>query len=189
MKHIAVMLAQRLGIGLFSLLVVSLFIALGVELLPGDLAEEILGQAATPETVAAFRRELGLDLPAHTRYFAWLGDLLSGDFGRSLANDREIAELLGSRIFNTLFLAGFAAAISVPLALTLGVLAALYRNTAFDRTINATTLTSISFPDFFVAYVLILFLAIQAGALSRASPRSMRTPPSRIACIARCCPR
>ena len=163
MKHIAVMLVQRLGIGLFSLLVVSLFIALGVELLPGDLAEEILGQAATPETVAAFRRELGLDLPAHTRYFAWLGDLLSGDFGRSLANDREIAELLGPRIFNTLFLAGFAAAISVPLALTLGVLAALYRNTAFDRTINATTLTSISFPDFFVAYVLILFLAIQAG--------------------------
>ena len=163
MRHVGYMLAQRLGIGLFSLLVVSLFIALGVELLPGDLAEEILGQAATPETVAAFRRELGLDLPVHARYVAWLGDLLHGDFGRSLANDREIDELLGPRVFNTLFLAGFAAAISVPLALTLGVLAALYRNTTFDRTVNATTLTSISFPDFFVAYVLILFLAIQAG--------------------------
>ncbi len=163
MAQILKMVSQRLLLGLLTLFVVSLIIFLGVELLPGDLAQAILGQAATPETVAAFRRELKLDLPAYERYFEWLGGMLQGDFGRSLANQREISELLGARLENTLFLAALAAVISVPLALTLGILAALYRNTLYDRTVNVVTLTSISFPEFFVAYILILFLAIQAG--------------------------
>ena len=163
MHPLLVMIAQRLGLGLLTLFVVSLIIFLGVELLPGDLAEEILGQAATPETVAAMRRELGLDLPPHIRYVDWLGSMLQGDFGRSLANQREISELLGTRLWNTLFLAALAAAIAVPLALALGILAALYRNTFIDRGINVFALSSISFPEFFVAYILILFLAVQAG--------------------------
>jgi peptide/nickel transport system permease protein len=157
------MVAQRLALGLLTLFVVSLIIFLGMHLLPGDLAQEILGQSATPETVAAFRRELGLDLPAHTRYFNWLWAIAHGDLGQSLANQREISELLAYRLGNTLFLAAFAAVISVPLALTLGVLAALYRNSLFDRAINAGTLISISFPEFFVAYILILLLAVNAG--------------------------
>ena len=163
MGQILKMVGQRLLLGLLTLFVVSLIIFLGVELLPGDLAQAILGQAATPETVAAFRKELKLDLPAYERYFEWLGGMVQGDFGRSLANQREISELLGARLENTLFLAALAAVISVPLALTLGILAALYRNTLYDRTVNVVTLTSISFPEFFVAYILILFLAIQAG--------------------------
>ncbi len=163
MIKILQMVAQRIALGLLTLFVVSLIIFLGVELLPGDLAEAILGQAATPETVAAFRRELGLDLPPHTRYLEWLGGMLQGDFGRSLANDRPIADLIGVRFANTLFLAAIAAIISVPLAVSLGVLAALYRNTLFDRTINIVTLSSISFPEFFVAYILILLLSINAS--------------------------
>ena len=163
MLKILQMVAQRIALGLLTLFVVSLIIFLGVEFLPGDLAEAVLGQAATPETVAAFRRELGLDLPPHTRYFQWLGNILQGDFGRSLANDREISELIGVRFGNTLFLAAIAAVISVPLAVTLGVMAALYRNTLFDRTINIITLSSISFPEFFVAYILIYFLSIKAN--------------------------
>lgn len=167
------MVLQRLGLGLLTLFVVSLLIFISVELLPGDLAEEILGQAATPETVAAFRKELGLDQPPVTRYLQWLGGIIQGDFGRSLANQREISELIGRRLGNTLFLAGLAALIAVPLALTLGVLAALYRNSLFDRGVNVFTLTSISFPEFFVAYILILFLAVQAGwfpSISNISP-------------------
>jgi len=163
MSSIIRMVVQRLGLGLITLFVVSLIIFLAVELLPGDLAQEVLGQSATPETVAAFRKELGLDQPAHIRYFTWLGDLLQGDFGRSLANEREISELIGTRLYNTLFLAVLAACIAVPLSLTLGVLAALYRNSWFDRGINVVTLTSISFPEFFVAYILILWLAVHAG--------------------------
>jgi peptide/nickel transport system permease protein len=161
MAKILTMIAQRLGLGLITLWVVSIIIFLGVELLPGDLAEVILGQAATEETVAAIRRELKLDLPAHERYIDWLGGFMQGDMGRSLANQREIAELIGGRLSNTLFLALFAAIISVPLAVILGVLAALYRYSIYDRVVNAVTLTSISFPEFFIAYILILFLAVQ----------------------------
>ncbi len=157
------MVAQRLALGLLTLFVVSLIIFLAVELLPGDLAEAILGQAATAETVEALRRELGLDLPVYTRYFDWLFGMLQGDMGRSLASQREISELIGWRLRNTLSLAVLAAIISVPLAVTLGILAALYRNSIFDRAINVITLSSISFPEFFIAYILILFLAVQLG--------------------------
>ncbi len=163
MNKIVRMVAQRLALGFLTLFVVSLIIFLGVELLPGDLAQSILGQAATPETVAALRSELKLDLPAYERYFDWLVGMMQGDFGRSLANKRELSELLGGRLVNTLFLAALAAAISVPLAIALGILAALYRGSFFDRAINVATLSSISFPEFFIAYILILFFAVQAG--------------------------
>ncbi|MCH8037752.1 MAG: ABC transporter permease [Proteobacteria bacterium] len=163
MEKILKMVAQRLALGLLTLFVVSLIIFSAVELLPGDLAEAILGQSATPETVAAFRRELKLDLPAHERYVSWLWGILQGDMGRSLANQREISELIGGRLANTLFLALFAAFVSVPIALALGVLTALYRNSIFDRVINAVTLSSISFPEFFVAYILVLVLAVMLG--------------------------
>jgi peptide/nickel transport system permease protein len=167
------MVAKRLVLGLLTLAVVSLIIFIGVELLPGDLAEAILGQAATEETVTAFRRELNLDLPAHERYLVWLWGIVQGDMGRSLANNREISELIAVRFSNTMFLAAVAAAISVPLAVTLGVLAALYRNSFYDRSINVVTLTTISMPEFFVAYILIFFLAVKAGifpSISNVSP-------------------
>ena len=157
------LVAQRLALGLLTLFVVSLIIFLCVELLPGNLAQEILGQAATPETVAAFNRELGLDLPPHERYIAWLLDMTKGDFGRSLASQREISELLGMRVQNTFFLATLAAVIAIPLAVTLGILAALYRDSWYDRIVNVVTLTSISFPEFFVAYILIIVLAVNLG--------------------------
>jgi peptide/nickel transport system permease protein len=163
MNPLLKMVTQRIALGCLSLWIVSLIIFLGMEFLPGDIATEILGQSATADTIAAFRLSLGLDQPLHVRYVDWLISLLQGDFGHSLANGREIGELLGGRFGNTLFLAVVAALISVPLALVLGFLAALYRNGLFDRVINAVTLTSISFPEFFVAYILILFLSVNAG--------------------------
>jgi len=168
--------AQRLALGLLVLFAVSLIIFLGVELLPGDIAQEILGQAATPETVAAMRREMGLDLPPHIRYLDWLGGMLQGDFGTSLANQREISELIRVRLANTLFLAGLAAAIAVPLAVTLGVLAALYRESLYDKAVNIFTLSSISFPEFFIAYILILFLSVNAGWLPSLANVTPDTP-------------
>ncbi len=159
MSHIWSMIAKRLALGVLTLFIVSVLIFLGTELLPGDFAEEMLGQAATPETVAAIRRELGLDQPMVTRYVQWLGGVLQGDFGNSLANRRPVAELIGTRLGNTLFLAAYAAAIAVPLSLMLGILVALFRNSIFDRIANAAALTAISFPEFFVAYILILWLA------------------------------
>jgi peptide/nickel transport system permease protein len=157
------MIAKRLALGLLTLFIVSILIFLATELLPGDFAQEFLGQSATPETVAAIRRELGLDLPMHTRYIEWLTGVLQGDFGNSLSNRRPVIELIGTRFENTLFLALYAAAIAVPLSLILGILAALFRNSIFDRTANASALTSISFPEFFVAYILIFLLAGRGG--------------------------
>lgn len=161
MSAILKMIGQRLALGLLTLWVVTIIIFMAVELLPGDFAEALLGQAATEETVAAIRRELGLDQPAFTRYFIWLGDVLQGDFGRSLASDRLISELVGPRVYNTLFLAAYAAVIAVPVALTLGVLAALYRNSLYDRSVNVGALAAISSPEFFAAYILVYFFAVQ----------------------------
>jgi len=174
MPTIWIMIAKRLGLGLLTLFAISILIFLATEMLPGDLARAILGQSATEETVAAFQRELGLDLPAHTRYVNWLMGAVQGDFGTSLANKRPIADLIATRLGNTLFLALYAAAISVPLSLILGVLAALFRNTWFDRGANAMALTSISFPEFFVAYILIFVLA-QSGlfpSMARVDPET-----------------
>jgi len=161
MKGIVSLVLKRLALCLVTIIVISVLIFVGVEALPGDLAEAILGQEATPETVAAFRKELKLDLPPHVRYFTWLGDFLKGDLGNSLANGRPIAELIGWRFANTIFLASVAAVIAVPIAVILGILAALYRNTLFDKTISMATLSTISFPEFFVAYILIALLSVQ----------------------------
>jgi len=157
------MILRRLGIGLFTLFVISILVFLAVSLLPGDIAQQVLGQAATPETVAAFRRELGLDQPLLQRYLAWIGGVLTGDFGRSLANGRPVAELLSARLGNTLFLAAYAAVIAVPLAVLIGLLAALWRGSWFDRVINIVTLTAISFPEFFIAYILMFWLSVRLG--------------------------
>lgn len=162
MHAVVVMILQRLALGVLTLFVVSLVIFGATELLPGDLASSLLGQSATPETVAALRRQMGLDQPAPVRYWAWLTGVLQGDFGVSLATRRPISDMLSARLGNTVFLALYAAAIAVPLSLILGVLAALWRNSIFDRVANAGALSAISFPEFFVAYILIFLLA-QSG--------------------------
>ena len=158
---------ERLGLGLATLFVVSIIIFSAIEMLPGDFGQAILGQAATQETVAAFRRELGLDQPAYLRYLQWVGGALQGDLGTSFSGrnasgidrSRAVVDLIAPRLWNTLFLAGLTAVIAVPVALALGVSTALFRNSAYDRTVNTATLTTISFPEFFVAYILILLLA------------------------------
>ena len=165
MDSIPVMVAKRLLFGIVTLFIISVLFAIGIELLPGDLAEAVLGQSATKETVAAFQRELGLDRPPHIRYLEWLERMMQGDLGTSLANDRKISELIDSRLGNTVFLAVVTAIISVPLAIFLGILAALYRETWFDKSISMVTLSTISFPEFFVAYILIIIFSIQLGIL------------------------
>jgi peptide/nickel transport system permease protein len=161
MKNVIWHVLRRIGASLATVFVISLIIFIGVELLPGDVADAVLGQSATPETVEAFRKELKLDLPPHIRYVAWLKDFIQGDFGNSLANQRPVAELISWRFSNTLFLAAATALIAVPLAILLGILAAFYRNTVYDKIISTTTLSFISFPEFFVAYILIVIFSVQ----------------------------
>jgi len=161
MSGLSGLVIKRIAMGFLTIFVISVLIFVGVEALPGDLATAILGQEATPETVAQFRKELKLDEPPVKRYFLWLGAFMSGDLGNSLANKRPVAELIGWRFKNTMFLAASAAVIAVPVAIILGILAALYRNTLFDRFISMATLSTISFPEFFVAYILIALLSVQ----------------------------
>lgn len=163
MKDYLTIIFKRLVLGFLTIIVISVLIFVGVEALPGDLAEAILGQEATVETVTAFRKELKLDLPPHIRYFEWLSGFLKGDLGNSLANGRPIVELIGWRFSNTFFLASVSAIIAIPIAVILGILAALYRNTLFDKLISMITLSTISFPEFFVAYILIAFFSINTG--------------------------
>jgi len=170
------MVLQRFGLGLLTLFVVSIIIFVGVEFLPGDIAEALLGQGASPENVAALRHELGLDRPAHIRYIDWWAGVMQGDLGTSLANRRDIAELITFRLSNTLFLALTAAAISVPLALILGVLAALYRNSIYDRSVNVLTLGAVSAPEFLTAYVLILYFSVTLGWFPSLSNIDVNTP-------------
>ena len=153
--------------GVATLFAVSIIIFSSMELLPGDFGQAVLGQAATEDTVAAFRRELGLDQPAIVRYGQWLTAVLQGDLGTSFSGrnasgvdrSREVVDLVAPRLRNTLFLASMAALFAIPLSLVLGISTALYRNSVYDRSISMTTLTAISFPEFFVAYILILFLS------------------------------
>lgn len=161
MKTIFQMVLKRLGLGLLTVIVISILIFVGVQALPGDLAEAVLGQGATPEAVSAFRKELKLDLPPHVRYVSWLQDFMTGDLGTSLATRRPVSELIGWRFYNTLFLATTAAVVAVPLSIFLGILAALYRNSFFDKVISMATLSAISFPEFFIAYILIALFSVK----------------------------
>ncbi|KIC46928.1 MAG: ABC transporter permease [Ruegeria sp.] len=163
MHPILKLVAQRLALSALLLLAASVLIFAGTMILPGDVAQSILGQSATPESLANLREELGLNEPAVTRYFNWLFGALQGDLGTALTNGRDIAESLGERLGNTLFLAFWAAIISVPLAILLGLIAVRYKDRWPDKLISAVTLTSISIPEFLIGYLLMFFLAVQLG--------------------------
>jgi peptide/nickel transport system permease protein len=163
------LVASRLALGVVSLLLVSLAIFAITSLLPGDAAEELLGQYATREGVEGLRAQLGLDLPAHLRYLHWLGGLLTGDFGRSLANNVPVAQLIASRLPNSLMLAAATAAVAVPLALTIGITAAMFRGSLYDRAVSVLTLSVVAVPEFLVATAAVLVFAVHLQWVSALS--------------------
>ena len=154
------LILSRLGLGLLTLFVVSVVIFILTQILPGDVASSVLGQNATPENLAAFRHELGLDQPALSRYVTWLLGVLHGDFGVALTNRRDIVSELWPRFKNTLFLASYAAILALPVAVGFGILAAIREGRLTDRVVNILALLAISMPEFFIGYVLILNFAV-----------------------------
>jgi peptide/nickel transport system permease protein len=163
MKVLLRMIVVRIAFGMATLLTVATLTFFGMDLQPGDAAQALLGRDATPESLAALRVELGLNAPVYIRYLRWLSDILHGRMGVSFANKRHVAELIGSRIDNTLFLAALAVLLSVPLSLLVGILAAHYRNSAFDRIVNIVSLSFVSFPEYFVGYIFIVVFSIDLG--------------------------
>lgn len=155
------LVSQRIALGLMLLLAASALIFVGTQMLPGDVAQTILGQTATPEALANLRAELGLNEPALSRYFSWLGNALQGDLGTALTNGKDIAESLSGRLGNTLFLAACAAVVSIPLAIILGLLAVRFRNRWPDKMISAVTLATISIPEFILGYLVMYLVAVK----------------------------
>ena len=154
------LIVNRFAFGVLTLFAITLLISLALEVLPGDFAEQRLGQSATPETIAAIREQLGLNKPVLVRYAQWLGNFVQGDMGISLSNNRPVSELLATRLGNTLFLAVSSAIVAVPLALLLGIIAALYRESLIDKMISTITLAAISLPEFFIGYILVALFAV-----------------------------
>jgi peptide/nickel transport system permease protein len=157
----AKLIVNRLLLGVLTLFAVSVLIFVCTQILPGDVASAVLGQGATPEALIVFRRELGLDVPAHLRYWNWLVGALHGDLGVALTNKRLIIDDLLPRLRNTLFLAGYAAVIAIPFSVGLGILAAINEGKLSDRLSNVLTLVAISLPEFFIAYILIIFFSVE----------------------------
>ena len=154
------LVAQRILLGIVLLFAVSVLIFAGTQILPGDVAQAILGQSATPEALANLREQLGLNDPAWLRYVHWLWGILHGDFGTAQSSGLDIATSISTRLKNTLFLAACAAIVAVPLAIILGLIAVRYRNGFVDKLISGLALASTSFPEFFIGYVLIFVFAV-----------------------------
>lgn len=160
-SHLIMLVIQRFALGVLLLFASSVLIFIGTQILPGDVAQAILGQSATPEAIANMRREMGLNEPAITRYFSWLFGALQGDFGVALTNGADIATSISKRLGNTLFLAFWAAIISVPLAIILGLIAVRFRNRWPDKMISAVTLATISVPEFIIGYAIMYVVAVK----------------------------
>lgn len=163
------LIGRRIAVALLTLLTVSVVIFFITNLLPGDAAQEALGQAATPETIAALREQLGLNQPAHLRYWNWLTGLMSGDPGQSMINSIPVKDMIGERLPNSLKLAGITALVSVPLALLIGVLAAMYRGTLLDRSLSVLMLSMVAVPEFLVATIAVIVFAVKLRWLSALS--------------------
>ena len=158
-----VLILKRLGVGLVTVLAVSLIIFFGTKILPGDAAQIRLGQSATPENIAAFRARLGLDQPYYVQYLSWAKDFLIGNMGTSLASDVPITDLIADRYKNTVFVACLTAAIGVPISLALGIVAAMYPGSLYDRTLTLISVSLVAAPEFLTATILVLLFVFALG--------------------------
>ena len=150
------LILRRLGIGLITVLAVSIIIFFGTKILPGDAAQIRLGQQATPENVAAFRERLGLDRPYWQQYLGWLSNFIRGDLGISLASDVPITNLIADRYKNTVIVSCLTALIGVPISLLLGITAAMFPGSLYDRILTFVSVSLVAAPEFFTATLLVL---------------------------------
>ncbi|MES1955026.1 ABC transporter permease [Salinisphaera hydrothermalis] len=162
---VARLIVRQLLWAVVTLWLVSVIIFGITSLLPGDTAKLILGQFATPDQVAALQHELGLNQPALLRYVHWLWGLLTGHLGVSATNNMPVATLIAQRLPASLLLAAVTTAVSVPLALLIGTISAVFRGRLADSALNVITLAMVAVPDFLVAILLILFFSVELGWL------------------------
>ncbi len=168
-RFVLKMIGRRICVGLLTLLAVSALIFFMTNLLPGDAAQVALGQSATPETVAALRRQFGLDQPVLVRFFSWLAGLATGNFGTSYASGVPVRTIVGDRIVNSLTLAAVATGVSVPIALIVGIVSAIYRGSRLDRVLGILTMSVVAVPEFLVASLAVMLFAVKLHWVSALS--------------------
>ena len=154
------MILIRLGTAVLTVLLAATLVFLAIQALPGDVAQQVLGQDATPAAVEAVREQLGLDRPVWVRYGEWLLGLVTGDFGTSLVTGEAIAPELGIRLRNTLMIAVPTFILGVALALYLGLVAGLNRDKTPDRVASGIALVGMSIPEFVTATLGVLLVAV-----------------------------
>lgn len=162
---ILTLVAGRILLSLVTLLIVSLIIFGVLEVLPGDVASRILGRDATPEALALLREKLGLNDPAPVRYLHWLGGLLSGDLGQSLASSRPVTEILAPRIYNTVLLSIYAFLLHLPMVVLPALIQAIRRDRPVDHGLSVVTLVLLSVPDFLLATILLFTFVVMVPVL------------------------
>lgn len=155
------MIVARIGVAVMTLFLVSLIIFVITNLLPGDAAQELLGQTATPAQIAALRHEMGLDRPAPVRFGLWLAGLAGGDAGMSMVTNMPVSAVIAERLPNSLLLAAIAALVSVPFALSAGILSAVNRGGRIDSALNLATLSMVAVPEFLVATIAVLIFSVE----------------------------
>ena len=157
------LIIKRIGIGIITVIAVSVIIFIGTKILPGDAAQIRLGQNATPENVKAFRERLGLDLPLYQQYLNWFFNFIRGDLGSSLASDVPISSLISDRYLNTVYVSVLTAAIGVPISLALGITAAMFPGSLYDRILTFFSVSLVAAPEFFTATLLVLIFVAYLG--------------------------
>jgi peptide/nickel transport system permease protein len=163
------LILRRTALLIFVLFAVSFLTFLIVHVLPGDVANAILGELATPEQVEAVRERMGLGQPVLVRYSYWIWNFLHGDFGVSLSLNAPIAPIIFGRLEKSIILAFLALGISVPISILLGTLAAVYRGTLYDRIITSSVVFFFALPEYVLALAFILIFALGLGILPGSS--------------------
>ncbi|MET0366223.1 MAG: ABC transporter permease [Sphingobium sp.] len=155
------LIAGRIGAAVITLFLVSLIVFAISDLLPGDAAQEALGQSATPAQVAALRHEMGLDRPSYLRFGSWIVGLAGGDAGTSLVANMPVGDIIAERLPNSLILAALTTLVAVPLALLIGISSAMNRGGRLDRALNVVTLSMVALPEFLVATLAVLIFSVK----------------------------
>ncbi|MEC7761451.1 MAG: ABC transporter permease [Pseudomonadota bacterium] len=156
-------IAKRILIWAVTIVVATLLIFLVLEILPGDIAQVLLGQEARPDTVAALRESLGLNLPAHVRYFDWIGGLVVGDMGTSYTYNVPVGTLIAERLSITIPLTLASIAASIVIALVLGIYSAVHHNRIGDYAVMALSQAGIAVPGFWLGLLLIVLFSVNLG--------------------------
>lgn len=168
----AIYILRRLAFLALTLIVTSLIIFVITQLLPGDVCRVILGREVGEAALQTCRTDLGLDHPLVIRYFNWLGNFLRGDWGTSYSTDSDILPLVLERLGSSLRLAVLIMFIGVPLAASLGVIAALNEGRWLDNLISVIALAVVGLPEFVTGVLLIEFLAFRFGLPATSSIRA-----------------